>query len=412
MAGFLTTKKCTLDVSDNYIELCERTTQRILEFTDEKIAKQGQCTIVLSGGETPRGVYQSMVSPDFRDKFKWTKIHFFFSDERWVPWQDVKSNYGMAQKELFSKVGIPLNLIHPIQTDNCTLQASACMYEDDIRNFFKLESQGFPRFDLILLGLGQDGHVASLLPGNPVLWERDRLVIDVSDKAVPEQRVSITIPVIDLAQMIVFLVSGASKANAVHQVLENDEQTIFPASRLNPISGETFWFLDKDAVSSMINPGAFLRIPHRIGLAADHAGYALKEDLSKRLTKAGFEVIDFGDRHFNPNDDFPDFALPLAQAVGNAQVDRGIAVCGSGVGMCIAANKVAGVRACLINEKFSAHQGVEDDDMNIICLGSNEINSKDAWNLVSLFLAARYTDLKRHQRRLNKVAALEKTFLK
>ena len=154
------------------------------------------------------------------------------------------------------------------------------------------------------------------------------------------------------------------------------------------------------------------RTPKRIGIAGDHEGYQLKEQLAGMLRKANYEVIDFGDHQLNPDDDYPDFVVPLGRAVASGDVDRAVAICGSGVGACIAANKVAGVRACLIHDKFSARQGVEDDDMNIICLGSNEISSKDAWNFVSLFLAARYTDLKRHQRRLDKVAAFEKTFLK
>ena len=146
----------------------------------------------------------------------------------------------------------------------------------------------------------------------------------------------------------------------------------------------------------------------RIGVAADHEGYQLKEELARTLREANYEVIDFGDLKLNPDDDYPDFVVPLARAVALTQVDRGVAICGSGVGACIAANKVPGVRACLIHEKFSARQGVEDDDMNVICLGSKVIDKTLAFELVSIFLASNFSGAPRHQRRLAKVAALEK----
>jgi len=148
----------------------------------------------------------------------------------------------------------------------------------------------------------------------------------------------------------------------------------------------------------------------RIGIAADHGGFQLKEYLSGMLRAAGFEVMDFGDQVLNPDDDYPDFVVPLAQAVAGTQVDRGIAICSSGVGACIAANKVKGARACLIHEKFSARQGVEDDAMNVLCLGSKVMTQALAWELVTLFLASKFSGAPRHQRRLAKVAALENHF--
>ena len=147
----------------------------------------------------------------------------------------------------------------------------------------------------------------------------------------------------------------------------------------------------------------------RIGIAADHEGYQLKEELTKLLRETDYEVIDFGDYQLNPDDDYPDFVIPLARAVSNIEVDRGVAICGSGVGACIAANKVAGVRACLIHERFSARQGVEDDDMNVICLGGLVVGHALAWELVTIFLASHFSGAQRHCRRLAKVAALENT---
>jgi len=145
----------------------------------------------------------------------------------------------------------------------------------------------------------------------------------------------------------------------------------------------------------------------RVGIATDHGGFGLKEDLRGRLAAAGHEVVEFGAFKLNSGDDYPDFVLPLAKAVASGNVERGVAVCGSGVGATVCANKVPGVRACLIADHFSAQQGVEDDHMNIICLGGRITGPMLAWDLVEAFLAAEFSQAERHLRRLSKVAALE-----
>jgi ribose 5-phosphate isomerase B len=148
------------------------------------------------------------------------------------------------------------------------------------------------------------------------------------------------------------------------------------------------------------------RLTDPIGIASDHAGFALKEYLAEKLRTAGFTLIDFGDRTPVPDDDYPEFVGPLAQAVAAGAVQRGIAVCGSGVGACLAANQVRGVRACLINETFSARQGVEDDDLNLICLGGQVIGPAVAWEIIQVFLTARFVAVERHVRRLKEVDQL------
>jgi len=145
----------------------------------------------------------------------------------------------------------------------------------------------------------------------------------------------------------------------------------------------------------------------RIGISTDHGGFGLKEDLKERLVAAGHEVVDFGANALNPGDDYPDFAIPLARAVASGKVERGIAVCGSGVGVTVCVNKVPGAHACLITDHFSARQGVEDDHMNIICLGGRITGPELAWDLVEAYLAAKFSQAPRHLRRLSKVAALE-----
>jgi ribose 5-phosphate isomerase B len=145
----------------------------------------------------------------------------------------------------------------------------------------------------------------------------------------------------------------------------------------------------------------------RIGIAADHGGYNLKEDLLHRLRDAGHSVIDYGAYSLSPGDDYPDFVIPLSQAVAGGKVERGIAVCGSGVGASVCANKIPGIHACLIGDHFSAHQGVEDDHMNVICLGGRTIGAEVAWEFVQTFLASEFSQAERHLRRLAKVASLE-----
>jgi ribose 5-phosphate isomerase B len=146
----------------------------------------------------------------------------------------------------------------------------------------------------------------------------------------------------------------------------------------------------------------------RVGIATDHGGFGLKEELVGRIRAAGHEVVDFGAHALTPDDDYPDFVVPLAQAVVAGRVDRGVAICGSGVGASVCANKIPGVRASLIHDHFSARQGVEDDHMNILCMGGRTVGPAVAWDLVQTFLTAEYSGAERHLRRLGKVAILEK----
>jgi ribose 5-phosphate isomerase B len=145
----------------------------------------------------------------------------------------------------------------------------------------------------------------------------------------------------------------------------------------------------------------------RVGVATDHGGFGLKEELVRHLGEAGHDVIDVGAHSLSSGDDYPDFVIPLAQAVASGQVDRGVAVCGSGVGASVCANKIPGVRAGLIHDHYSAQQGVEDDHMNILCMGGRAVGPAVARDLVDTFLAATFSQAERHLRRLGKVASLE-----
>lgn len=148
-------------------------------------------------------------------------------------------------------------------------------------------------------------------------------------------------------------------------------------------------------------------ITKKIGISADHGGFDLKEFLKKALTEKGYEITDFGNHQMSKEDDYPDYVIPMARAVSRGEISRGIAVCGSGVGACIAVNKIRGARACMVSDSFSAHQGVEDDDMNIICLGGRIMGQSLALEIAEIFLSAGFSGAERHKRRVAKVAELE-----
>ncbi|HXL26369.1 MAG TPA: RpiB/LacA/LacB family sugar-phosphate isomerase [Chthoniobacterales bacterium] len=145
----------------------------------------------------------------------------------------------------------------------------------------------------------------------------------------------------------------------------------------------------------------------RVGIATDHGGFGLKEEMVAQLRAAGHEVVDLGAYSLDPNDDYPDVVIPLAQAVVTGKVDRGVAICGSGVGASVCANKVPGIHAALIHDHFSARQGVEDDHLNILCMGGRTVGPAVAWDLIQTFLAAEFSQAERHLRRLSKVDSLE-----
>jgi ribose 5-phosphate isomerase B len=147
----------------------------------------------------------------------------------------------------------------------------------------------------------------------------------------------------------------------------------------------------------------------KVGIASDHGGFELKEELATKLRAAGHRVTDFGAHSLAPDDDYPDFVVPLSNAVAAGEVERGIAICGSGVGASVCANKVKGIRAALIHDHFSARQGVEDDHMNILCMGGRTVGPEVAWDLAQAYLAAVYSRDYRHLRRLGKITALEDT---
>ncbi len=236
-----------MSTAKNYEELCLNAVEKILALSRKAVQNQGRCTIVLSGGSTPAGVYSLMASPNYSGQFDWKNIHFFLGDERWVLWNSPRSNYKMIMDSLFSQLDPSLYNFHPIQTNTRDVTASASLYEKELARFFALKPHEFPRFDLVLLGLGQDGHTASLIPDDPALHESAHLAVEVEAKGYPEKRVTLTLPVLNQAHAVFFLVSGPDKAQVLQKIIEGKNN--FPAGQVNPQHGEVTWFLDQQAAS-------------------------------------------------------------------------------------------------------------------------------------------------------------------
>jgi 6-phosphogluconolactonase len=212
------------------------------------IAERGRFTVALSGGSTPRSLY-SLLAKDYAD-FSWSRTFLFFGDERHVPPGDPDSNYRMVDEALLSKVPIPAGNVDRVRADLPDAAAAALQYEESLRTFFKLPPGEFPRFDLILLGLGADGHTASLFPDSDGLKEQSRLVIANWVEKLQTHRITITFPVLNHATEVMFLANGSDKANMVQQVLEGKSTPPFPAQQVHP-DGRLVWMLDEAAAAKL-----------------------------------------------------------------------------------------------------------------------------------------------------------------
>jgi len=213
------------------------------EISEKAIEKSGIFTIALSGGETPVEFYQKLA--DSRERLAWGKTHIFLADERFVPFDEPDSNYGMIKEALLRHISIPAENIHSVHIYK-TPEISAKRYEEEIKTFFRLKEDKFPQFDLIILGIGEEGHTASLFPGDSALLETHRLTAAVHLDNERHERVTLTLPVINHTRNIIFLVLGENKAEIIREVLENPQSDL-PASRVRTENGRLFFLLDKAA---------------------------------------------------------------------------------------------------------------------------------------------------------------------
>jgi 6-phosphogluconolactonase len=223
-----------------------------IELATASVAEKGVFTVALSGGRTPIDFYQQLAACSH--PLPWDKTHIFFADERFVPPDDKASNYRMINEHLLSRIPITKENIHPIMTEGVTLEESAKEYEADIRTFFRIGLDDIPVFDLIMLGLGEDGHTASLFPETASLQETKRLAIPVIADASPPERITLSLGVINNAKNICFLVTGASKANAIKTILEDKASTL-PAAQVKPTQGTVLFLIDQAAASLLSGTG-------------------------------------------------------------------------------------------------------------------------------------------------------------
>ena len=224
------------------------------EFTRvarEAIAARGRFSVALAGGNTPRGAYALLAEDDPRARLPWDKAHFFFGDERHVPPSHPDSNYRMAQESLFSRIAVPERNIHRIEGE-LKAEEAADGYQQILRSFFTLKPGELPRFDLVLLGMGPDGHTASLFPGSAALAETSRLVAANWVEKFNAFRITLTFPVLNHAAEVLFLVSGTDKAGMLRNVLQGDPAaSTYPAQRVRPQSGRLLWYADQAAAARL-----------------------------------------------------------------------------------------------------------------------------------------------------------------
>jgi 6-phosphogluconolactonase len=232
-------------------ELFAAAAEEVIQATKHAVAARGRFTIALSGGSTPKSLF-NLLATNAKNVLPWESMFFFWGDERHVPPTDADSNYRMADEAMLSKVPVPAGNIFRVPAENPDAAAAAAAYEQTIQKFFALEPGKFPRFDLILLGMGPDGHTASLFPGTTGLQEKSRLVIANWVEKFKTHRITFTLPVLNAAHNVTFLISGTDKAEALKAVLESDapgEQ--YPSKLVRPSDGKLIWLLDRAAASGL-----------------------------------------------------------------------------------------------------------------------------------------------------------------
>ena len=225
----------------------------IVEHMVESLQTSEVYSIALSGGSTPRPLYELLThDANLQQQIPWERIHFFWGDERHVPPDHQDSNYRMAHSALLSKVPIPSTNIHRIRAENADAQKAAADYEREIRQFFKIDAGQLPRFNCMLQGMGPDGHTASLFPGTSALEETKRLVVANWVEKFKSYRITMTFAVINNADRVIFVVSGEEKADTLKAVLQDDPKSFrYPAQRIQPSKGKLIWFLDQTAAGRL-----------------------------------------------------------------------------------------------------------------------------------------------------------------
>jgi 6-phosphogluconolactonase len=238
-----------IDIQETSAALVQRAAQIITDFLNERLREQPTASLVLSGGSTPRQLYELLASDTFRSTVDWSRVALFWGDERSVPPTDPESNYGMTRQAMLHRLPIPESHVYRIAGE-LPPDRAAQQYEERIREHFRIIGGDRPQFDLVLLGLGEDGHTASLFPDTTALQEDRRLVASVYVRRLHTHRITMTLPVINNALRVLFLVSGASKSTILSKVLEGPKGR-FPAQLIKPSGDGLRWIVDREAASSL-----------------------------------------------------------------------------------------------------------------------------------------------------------------
>lgn len=241
-------------------DLARGAAEEITKSAEQAIAARGRFTIALSGGDTPRPAYRLLAQEPWRERIDWSRVHVFWGDDRHVPPDHPDSNFGMAMDTLLSQVPIPADNVHRMRTEKPDAQRAAEEYEWTLRSAFDLEQGEWPRFDLVLMGIGADGHTASLFPGSEAVRERSRLAIAPWVGSLGTFRITLTAPVFNHAALALFLVSGEEKAEALRAVIEGVESDFepdrFPAQVVRPEKGKLLWLVDRAAARCLRETGS------------------------------------------------------------------------------------------------------------------------------------------------------------
>jgi 6-phosphogluconolactonase len=239
-------------VCDDKEALYAEAARRFVALAAEAVAARGRFTVALSGGSTPKALFELLATDEWRGRVEWGKAHLFWGDERFVPKDHADSNYRMAREALISKIDIPQGNVHRVHTEDGTADEVATVYERTLREVFGLGEGSVPRFDLIHLGLGDDGHTASMFPGTRAMHETERLVVAVWVEKFRTHRVTMTPVVLNNAAEVQFLVAGASKREVVPQVIRGAyEPDRLPSQTVRPHDGVLRWLLDRDAAAGL-----------------------------------------------------------------------------------------------------------------------------------------------------------------
>jgi 6-phosphogluconolactonase len=228
-------------------ELNRKAAAQFISLAKDAIARSGRFAVALSGGSTPKALYSLLASPEYRNLIDWSRLHLFWGDERCVPPDHPDSNFRMVQETLSAQVHIPPENIHRMMGEKEPGEAAAA-YEAELKDFFGVELGALPRFDLVFLGLGEDGHTASLFPGTDAANETEHLVAVAYVERLRSYRLTVSLPVINAAAQLTFLVSGESKAAIIREILLADgDSCSYPAAQVKPTDGRITWFITADA---------------------------------------------------------------------------------------------------------------------------------------------------------------------